>query len=731
MSRFIIVSNRLPITVKSENGVPMLSDSAGGLATALKGPHSKSDSLWIGWPGDISRIEKDRIHELEGKLSEKRFSPVYLSSSEVNKYYEGFSNGVIWPLYHYLVDKVQRSAWADWKAYHEVNQKFADIIASRSSGSDMIWIHDYQLSLLPGLLRKLLPNSKIGFFLHIPFPSSEVFRILPWREEILEGMLGSDLIGFHTYSYLRHFKRAVAKILGSDEDENSEGICINGRNISLGVFPIGIDVERFSSLARKDEVQNEIEGIRHENPDHKILLGVDRLDYTKGLIRRLMSFERLLEREPELRGKVKLIQVVVPSRTKVDSYEHLKKEMDELVGRINSTYGSIKSLPVHYLYRGISQEHLSALYCAADVMLVTPVRDGMNLVAKEFVASRNDENGVLILSEFAGAADELAEALIVNPYDVDRLALFMKKAILMSENEKTSRMKRLRERVFNYDAFHWTSAFVNALEKVAMPLANQPLVISSPDDFEKLFEKIKRVPEIHLFLDYDGTLVPFAETPEIAVPDKELLEIISALSVHHGIDLHLVSGRTRDTLEKWFGHFSLSLHAEHGFFSKMSPESEWIQNHHENPAWKAMLEKLLDEYTLETPGSMVERKSGGVAWHYRMSDPEMGVKQARNIRKRVDIDFQGSKVEMFNGEKVLEFRAKGVNKGAVILKTLQKNPGSSTCIAIGDDRTDEDMFAVLPPGSIGIHVGKKNTRAAFRFADIACTRLFLRKLSEL
>lgn len=465
MSQLLIISNRLPVTVTLEQGVVNVVKSVGGVATGLSGPHDSGESLWFGWPGNISRLNAHQRKHLDKGLSDLRTVPVYLSQREINRYYDGFSNGVLWPLFHYQTDMIQHDAWRHWKTYMEVNQRFAEVVADKYQKGDLIWVHDYQLTLLPTMLRRLIPMARIGFFLHIPFPSSGVFRILPWRTQILKGILGADLIGFHTYSYMRHFIRTLFTVLGVESEE--EIISYQDRKVTLGVFPMGVDTAKFAKLANQKNVLERVAEIQQECRGQKLVVGVDRLDYIKGLPRRMLAMDRLLEREPSLRGKIRMIQVVVPSRTKVDSYKQYQQKLDELVGRINGVHATVNSVPIHYLYRSVSQTELVALYRSAQLMLVTPLRDGMNLVAKEFIASRTDEDGILILSEFAGAAAELREAILINPYDIDGVATTIKKALTLPSEERHARMRILRNRVLAYDCYHWANNFMKALQKAS------------------------------------------------------------------------------------------------------------------------------------------------------------------------------------------------------------------------------------------------------------------------
>jgi trehalose 6-phosphate synthase/phosphatase len=461
--RLIIVSNRLPVTVRSEHGHLRITPSSGGLATALGRVHYLRQGEWHGWPGDLSRATTADRRVIGSQLAAIGCVAVHLTAAEVAHFYDGFSNGVLWPLLHYQIDKVRLDAEHDWTVYREVNQRFAERIAERLEPSDLVWVHDYQLMLVPSMIRELCPRARIGFFLHVPFPASEVFGILPWRNELVNGLLGADLVSFHTPGYRRNFCDAVARTTGSKIVAGS--ILHGGRSTRTASHPIGIAFSEFDSGARAPDILEEAAHLRDGARGRKIILGVDRLDYTKGILRRLLAVERLLERSPALREKILFVQLAVPSREKVDSYAELRKQVNELVGRINSQYGSPTSAPIQLLYRSISREHLLALYRAADVMLVTPLRDGMNLVAKEYVAARSDEQGVLVLSEFAGAATELHEAICVNPYDLGMVAHSIKVALSMPPEEQRARMVSLRERVRTGCVERWVDDFLRDLEK--------------------------------------------------------------------------------------------------------------------------------------------------------------------------------------------------------------------------------------------------------------------------
>ena len=463
MSRLLIVSNRLPVTVTMDDGEAHVVPSVGGLATGLRGPHARTGGVWIGWPGQAAPTHPKRRAELTHLLGAHRAAPVWLTQTEVTRFYEEVSNGVVWPLFHYLLDQMPLHV-EHWDVYEAANARFADAVVAQYRPGDTIWVHDYQLMRLPALLRARLPDARIGFFLHIPFPSEELFATLPARVSVLHGLLGADLIGFHTAAYARHFAEAVARVL--HVPATSDGVVVDGRTVRVGVFPMGVDAAALAASAARPEVDAELAALAPDaafGHDVALFVGVDRLDYTKGIPRRLLAFEQLLVQHPELRERVRLIQVAVPSRTAVRAYQRFRHELDALVGRINGAFGTPRWTPVHYLYRSVPEAQLLALYRAARVMLVTPVRDGMNLVAKEFVACRNDEDGVLVLSEFVGAAAELTDALCVNPYDVDGAAATYYRALTLPREERQRRMRALRTRVQTYDVHAWADSFLQAL----------------------------------------------------------------------------------------------------------------------------------------------------------------------------------------------------------------------------------------------------------------------------
>jgi trehalose 6-phosphate synthase/phosphatase len=716
----------MPITVRAARGGLELAQSTGGLATGLLPAHERLNGVWFGWPGTSRRLSQTAREDLDRRLAERRCVPVHLGATDVKRFYHGFSNGVLWPLFHYVLDRIPIDA-KDWRAYVSVNQRFADAVASHYRRGDLVWVHDYQLALVPELLRKQLPDARIAFFLHIPFPSSDVFRILPWRTEIVRGMLGADLIGFHTLAYMRHFSMSLLRVLGLETD--IDRVWHEQREVRLGVYPMGIDAARFEALTRDPRVRAEAASIRKQAAGASIVLGVDRLDYTKGIPLRLLAFERLLEREPDLRERVRFVEVAAPSREEVRAYAELERNVDELVGRINGKYGTPRWAPIHYVHRATTQKRVIALYMAADVMAVTPLRDGLNLVAKEFVASRPDLSGVLLLSEFAGVASEMSEALLVNPYDVDAMSLALSEALRMNPEERARRMAAMRARLFAYDVRRWVDDILNDLRAARPTTTPAPRSLSRARAACALARRVRAAPRAVLFLDYDGTLVPLAPRPDLAPPDAELIALLRALAAAPRHSVQLVSGRDRQTLDAWFGRLPIALHAEHGLWSRDAGTREWQRTIEVDTSWMEKVRPLLDTFTRATPGSFVEEKSAGLAWHYALAEREFGPSQAQELRVHLSELLSNAPVQVFAGERVVELRAQGVNKGLIVARCLANETPDALSVALGDDRTDEDLFSALPSNGIAIHVGPSRSRAHWRVQDAAAARAFLRSLT--
>ena len=724
--RLLNVANRLPVTVRVHSGKVECGPSSGGLVAGLRGYHEPGRDLWFGWSGASARLVASHGGEIDRQLAALGLVGVPLSDRQVTRYYEELSNGLIWPLFHYSVDRIPAEG-RGWDTYREVNERFADAVASRYQDGDLVWVHDYHLMLVPSLLRRRVPNARIGFFLHIPFPAFEVFRVLPWRRQVLEGLCGADLVGFHTFSYLKHFEEAVKHELGLES--NDDCIALDDRRVRIGTFPMGPDVERFSELTSDPAVLAEAASIRKNSGGRTIMLGVDRLDYTKGIPRRLLAFERLLQVNPSLRDSVRLIQVTVPSRDSVEPYRVHRSQVEEAVGRINGSVGTIASAPIHYLHRSLSEKRLAALYVAARVMLVTPLRDGMNLVAKEFVTCRSHEDGVLVLSEFAGASEELQEAVLVNPYDVDGLADAMRRALEMDQSECQARMRSLRRHVLEGGVQEWATHFLVALEESPCQAA-RTRKIPVRNDSAKILAKVKPARTLVAVLDYDGTLVPLVEHPGKAVPDQALLDLLARLASSPGCAVHIVSGRPPTTLEQWFEGLPVTLWGEHGLWYREKPGALWFPQLEIPEGWVSHARPILDEYTELTPGSFVEEKTASLAWHYRMADEQVGPKHAAQLLTRLRQALKGSPADVLEGHRVLEIRPGGVNKGLPVQHIVSKAAGRTVVMAIGDDRTDEDMFRALPITGVSVRVGATPSAARYHVPAPSVVRTLLEDLCQ-
>lgn len=463
----IIISNRLPVKAELNEEEITYHHSEGGLATGLSSVYAEENTLWIGWSGIPTR-NLQLHHRIDQELRERRLIPVMLSQQEITDFYEGFSNETLWPLFHYFPAYVQFDN-EHWETYVSVNRKFADAILEVAAPGDRIWVHDYHLLLVPGMVREQLPDASIGFFQHIPFPSFEIFRILPWRNELLTGMLGADLIGFHTQDDVDHFVEAIGNITEAaviDTSILSNEILIDDRTVTVNAFPMGIDYEKYRALSCTPATGDVTERIHELTGDSKLMVSIDRLDYSKGILHRMRAYDRFLAQHPEFIEKVMFLQLIVPSRDNVKQYHQLHEEINNLVADINTRYGTLGWEPIRYFYRSLAPEALSGLYVAADVALVTPLRDGMNLVSKEYVASKTTAPGVLVLSEMAGAARELKQALLVNPNDEEALAGAIYQALIMPVREQVKRMKAMQRLVAQHTVHHWAAQFLQSLEEI-------------------------------------------------------------------------------------------------------------------------------------------------------------------------------------------------------------------------------------------------------------------------
>jgi trehalose 6-phosphate synthase/phosphatase len=721
--RLVIVSNRLPFSVSVDSGRLVFQASAGGLVTGLasfresldQGAALPPEHLWVGWPGN-SVDPPLRASVIEQALSRFQSYPVFLSEEQMEQFYQGFCNSTIWPLFHYFTSYTLYQP-AFWQTYKQINELFADALDAILKPEDVVWVHDYHLMLLPRLLRAPQRQMSIGFFLHIPFPSFEVFRLLPgqWRREILEGLLGADVIGFHTYEYTHHFLQSVLRILGYEHHMGQ--VLTADHVVRVDTFPMGIDVDRFARATAKPDTASERRNLEEALSGVRLILSVDRLDYSKGISNRLEGYELFLETNPEFQGKVALLMVVVPSRIGVMQYDLMKRQIEELVGKINGRFGRVGWTPVIYQYRHVPFSSLAALYAVSDVCLVTPLRDGMNLIAKEYLATRGEETGMLILSEMAGAAKELPEAIIINPNNRAEIAMALKEALETPAEDQVKRNRIMRRRLQRYDVNRWAGDFLTALlgmKEIQNRIESKLLSATASRTIVALYQAAHRR---LLFLDYDGTLTPLVRSPALATPDGKSIKLLNTLCADSRNSVVITSGRDRRTLEEWFGDISLGLIAEHGAWLKLAGES-WQRAKMAVNEWKQELLPTLETYADRLPGSFVEEKEESVAWHYRVADPEQGEVRAAELVDHL-LNLTGkADLQVVQGNKVVEIRRAGVSKGNAAAFWMG-NRSYDFILAIGDDATDEDLFRSMPASAVSIRVGISGTHAQYNIRSCA------------
>jgi trehalose 6-phosphate synthase/phosphatase len=726
MSKLIIISNRLPKTVRKRKGEIIYSRSVGGLATGLGSFLKGENFVWIGWPGIASeKLNKRSKKKMEDELREGGLFPVSLTSTQINEYYRGFCNKSIWPLFHYF-PQIAEFNERSWKTYKKVNKLFFRELKKIFEPGDIIWVHDYHLMLLPAMIRDEWKEALVGFFLHIPFPSYETFRLFPQRAEILEGLLGADVIGFHTYDYVSHFLTSQRRILGLEH--NLGVLTLSDHLCKVDAFPMGIEYDKFNIGVQQAEVKKEVDKILEKVGDRKIILSIDRLDYTKGILQRLIAYHYFLNERPEYKRNVTMILVAVPSRGKVDKYKEMKIELDGMVGRIEGKFGTIGWMPIWYINRFIPFDRLLALYKASDVCLITPIRDGMNLIAKEYVASKTDGKGVLILSEMAGAAHELGEALIVNPNDHKQVAQAILKALSMRKIEKVTRIRTMQERLRRYNIHRWRKDFIDTLNSIEKKRSDFFAKKMSDIVINKMVSEYNDSKERLILMDYDGTLKEFADRPEDAYPDDEIMDLIKNMVSDRRNRVVMISGRNKESMEEWFGKFNIGLCAEHGIWIRERKE-RWKMTEKLSNDWKPVIRHLLDSYTDRTPGSFIEEKEHSLAWHFRRTEGDLSLIRSKELIDDLLNLTSNLDLGIMEGDKVIEVRKMGINKGRAAQRFLAENDWKFI-LAIGNDKTDEDLFETLPAHAYSIKVGMEPSKAKFNLESVEAIRNLLKKLTR-
>jgi trehalose 6-phosphate synthase/phosphatase len=699
----------------------------------------RGDSSWVGWPGTVVRPEHER--RAAQRLAKDNLVPVLLTANEEEDFYGKVCNDTLWPLFHYFADRLRITPEA-WQRYVDVNARFADTIVAHVEPESRVWIHDFHLMLVPAMLRQREPRLSIGFFLHTPFPSSEVYRLLPAREQLLRGVLGADYVSFQIGDYARHFRSSVLRILGIDSEPDS--LEIDARRVGIGVDPIGIDVEGFRTTLRDPETARLLAELEQQYEGRRLVLGVERLDYTKGIPQKLYAFERFLEEDPGRARTTTMIQVLVPSRLESPEYRALRDEIELLISRINGRFGQPGSTPVEYIHRDISKPALVALYRRADVMIITALRDGMNLVAHEFVLCQSEPGppsrwrGALLLSELAGAAQVLPGALLVNPWDVDGVVEHLATALELPARERQRRLETMSKRVEALDTRRWAEGFLTRLGRYSRRDRRHKRPPTVDDAIqERIARRFARARQRTILLDYDGTLREFEIHPDLAQPTPEIRELLRSLAALPATDVHIISGRRRRHLEQWLGRLPIHLCAEHGYLAR-EPGGEWRTLLDLDLSWLRPIERLLRRVAADVPGAHVERKSCSVAWHYRQAEPEYGSWRARELLNDLHMHLAGAPAEILAGHQVVEVRALGVDKG-VYVRSLFPDGKESThfVLGLGDDRTDHDLLDALPSGSVAGHVGgllpshnSRGRREDIHIIGPGEVRAFLRGLAE-
>ncbi|WP_080056031.1 bifunctional alpha,alpha-trehalose-phosphate synthase (UDP-forming)/trehalose-phosphatase [Spirosoma aerolatum] len=724
--RLIIVSYRLPFTVREKQEGYELVQNSGGLVSAVLSMAGQmgqsSDGLptkihWVGHADSAFQDVDASVFENETFVAH----PVFIDETVHTGFYYGFSNDLVWPLFHYFPSYASFRE-SDFEHYQQANTCFMDVLNNLIEPGDLIWIHDFQLMLLPDKVRQAIPDASIGYFFHIPFPTYEIIKLLPraWRQELLRGVLGADVVGFHTADYVQHFMQSVAEVL--ELPIIGQRIVLADRSLLVKEFPISIDFNKFDQSSQDDDViQTRLRDqamLRH----NRLIFSVDRLDYTKGIMYRLRGFERFLVQHPEWHDQVTFVMTVVPSRDKIGQYQELKREIEETVGRINGLFGTIGWRPIVYMYSSLSFTELMALYTACDVALITPLRDGMNLVCKEFIASRHDHRGVLILSELAGAAQELREAIIINPTDTQEVADAIQQGLTMPEAEQEQRLIIMRKHLQNNNVFRWSHDFLSAFQSAReseSELETDLPIASFVSSFEQAQQRL-------LLFDFDGTLAPIVNDPALACPSDALKKTIQRLA--ETSDVVVISGRNRAFLEKTFAGIPVYLVAEHGAFLQ-KPDQPWERLDLSSDDWVASVRAMMAPYVERAPGSFIEEKETSIAWHYRKSELDDIENQAVDLVTQLRSASYSIPLTIIQGSKVVEVKTAQHSKGTVANAIFEQKP-YDFIVSIGDDTTDEDMFRQLPNWAYTVKVGAGISFARYRLARQRDVEMLLERMSE-
>ncbi len=724
MPRVVIVSNRLPVSVKKVDGKLEYYPSAGGLATGLSSYANTGANRWIGWPGiasdELTEAEKDGVTR---ELKKHHCYPVFLTQKQLDGFYNGYSNSVLWPLFHHMKVDTGDTA-ANWRIYKEVNRLYAATTLALSRDTDRLWLHDYQLMLLPEMLRVARPKGRIGFFLHIPFPSPDLFLAAKHAASLAKGLLGADLIGMHTTAYCENFLDACRELhIGIPAPRK---VILPERVVRVADLPIGIDYKKFADASRSLEVSLEHKKLLWKYRGRKVILTIDRLDPSKGLVGRLKAYRMLLAENPALHGKVVMVMQAMPSRTEVAAYQKLRVDVEKLVEQINKQFGNWRWQPVETIFSPLPFAQYGALYKRADVAFIAPIRDGMNLVAKEYLASHPKSDGILILSETAGAAQELKDAVLVNPYKLRSLVTGLSEALSMTPGGFLRRTRNMQKQLRSNTIDKWASGFIDLLERpIPMPSIRLTRNLGATQTTELIADYHQARKRLILF-DYDGTLEPIKKRPEDAKPSRSTIAALKRLAKDPRNHVAVISGRDRLNLMAWLGELPVTLVAEHGGFIRLRDHKTWRKTNQHPRRWEKVVTKLFEAYASETPGAFVERKEWSIAWHYRNAPPFYAQKNLVILKKLLKPLAEREKLGIVDGNMALEVHHLDVSKGHITQEWLLHD--QDFILAVGDDTTDEDMFAALPTASYTIKVGRGPTKANYRLPNPSAVHQLLRKL---
>lgn len=713
-SPMVVVANRLPFSLGTnpETGALVRKQCAGGLVTAVAPVVVETEGLWVGWSGlhlednnlEIPESDPNDQSPTAG-LKSSQVIPVTVPKKQFDDYYNGCCNATFWPLFHSMPDRATFQA-DKWEAYRQVNAEFARMtveavkrLHNQNPGSvPLVWLHDYHMMLAANTIREKCDELnlpiKMAFFLHIPFPSWDIVRLFPWDDELLQGILGCDSIGFHIEDYCLNFIDCCQRRLGCRVDRQQMLVEHNSRTVSINPLPISIPYDRFVELAKKAPQ------VVKKNPQEQMLLGVDRLDYTKGLVHKIKAFKTLLQKHPQFIEHVTFLQVAVPSRTDVKEYQELKEELDQLIGRINGQFSTPNWSPIRYIYGCVSQDQLAAFYRDSSVAIVTPLRDGMNLVAKEFVACQTGEPGVLLLSPFAGAGITMHEALLINPYETNEFADTIYRALTMPKDEREMRMKQLRRREREHDVNFWLRNFLKTVDCLSDDERSLPagrlLPLTEEDFSHYLGPYVTESTRLALLLDYDGTLAPIAPHPDLAQMPPETRRVLERLSHMPDVNIAIISGRSLENVRSMVGIEGITYAGNHGF-EIIHPDGTMFMHPvpHEFQVQLETLKQRLEEVCVD--GAWLENKGSCITFHYR----EVPKEKEAAITNRAQELFKEVGIKIHHSHRAYEAQpAVTWNKGRAALYILRTLFGLDWCdrvstIFAGDDKTDEDAMRAL------------------------------------